>query len=64
MAAFGGGFPVDFIGAISGNVFAEFFKIAAFSNLSLGMEAKAASVQKKGRQIFSFRKEIGINVDF
>src|SRR5690349_15551272 len=52
---------MDLIKAVSGNILAELFEIAAFANLALGMQPKAPSIQKKRRQLFALREEIRIH---
>ena len=52
---------MDLVEAIPGNVLTKLFELAAFSNLSLGVEAKRAAMQKEGRQVFSFGEQVWID---
>ena len=52
---------MDFVETVARDVLAELFELAAFADLSLGMEAERATMQKKGREAFSFSKQIRID---
>src|SRR6185369_16188410 len=63
MAAFGGGFPVDFIVTVAGNVFAQFLKLPAFADLPLGVQTEGAAIEKQRRQTLSLGEQVGVNAD-
>src|SRR6187455_1592811 len=63
MAAFGGRLPMNLVVAVARNIFAELFKIASFSDLSLRVNPEGAAVQKQRGQIFSFAEQIGIDAN-
>ena len=52
---------MDLVEAVTGNVFSKLFKLAAFADLPLGVEAKRTAMQKERRQIFSFGKQVWIH---
>ena len=55
----GGGLPVDFIVAVAGNVFAQFFEIAALADLPLRVEAEGAPVQNSAARFFRSASRLG-----
>ena len=52
---------MDFVETVARDVLAELFELAAFADLSLGVEAERATMQEKGREAFSFSKKIRID---
>src|SRR6185369_15701735 len=64
LPALGGGFPMDFIESIAGNVFAELFEIASAADLALGVEPEGAAMQEKGRQLVALAEQAGIDAQF
>ena len=44
---------MDLVEAVAGDVFAQFFEVAAFADLALGMQAEGAPMQKQGGQVLA-----------
>src|SRR5262249_37886841 len=64
MAALGRSLPMDFVGGISWNVFAQLFEFAALSDLALRMQAKGAAIEKQSGEMFSLGEQVGVHPDF
>ncbi len=63
MAALGGGFPVDFVVAVAGDVLAEFLEFAAFADLPAGVDAGVAAVEEQGGDVFALVEEVRIDAE-
>ena len=48
---------------VAGDIFTEFFEVAAFADLPLGVHAEGAPIQKQGRQIFPLMEQVRVNTD-
>src|SRR3954465_13888695 len=57
-------FPVHVFRAVACDVFAQLFKIASLADLPETVNAQAALMKKKRRDLASFGAEIGIDADF
>ena len=64
MAALGGGFPVDVLEAVAGDVFAELLEVAPAPDLALGVDAERAAIQEQRGEAVSILGEVWINAHF
>ena len=55
---------MNFVVAIAGHVFAEFFEVTAFAQLALRVHAEGTAIQEQCGEIFAFREQVGIDAKF
>ena len=61
MSAPRGGFPVDGVETVAGNVLAQLLEIAALPDLAHGLRATVACPQKEGGDLFALGFQVGID---
>jgi len=64
VASFGGGFPVNFVIAVAGEIFAKFFEVSALADGATGVGSEGAAFEEDGGDVFTFGKKIGIDANF
>src|SRR5512136_1583778 len=60
MATLGGGLPVDFIEAVTGDVFAQLLELSSLAVLAPNMNAVAAPVEEECGQVVPFLRQVGV----
>lgn len=64
VSSFGGGFPVNFVIAVAGEILAKFFEVATLADGATGVGSEGAAFEEDGGDVFAFGKKIGIDANF
>src|SRR5262245_35387953 len=57
-------FPVNLIEAVARSIFAQFFKITAFADLAMAMEARRSAIEEQRCEVPTFCKQVRIHPNF
>src|SRR5437762_10148953 len=63
MPSLSGGFPVDFVVTVAGDVFPQFLEVSSFSNLPLCVQPESAAIEEKRGQILPFSQKVWIDAN-
>jgi hypothetical protein len=63
MAALGGGLPVDFIEAVTGDILTQFLELPSLAVLAPDVNAVAPTVEKECGQLIPLPRQVRVNPD-